>query len=87
MRPLAKALGDSTEPRPWDPVERHRLKCELDAAYFHLYGMSEAEVDYIMETFPVVKKVDVRQFGAFRTKHEILELFRSYGDGQHRKSA
>jgi hypothetical protein len=87
MRPLAEALGDSAEPRAWGLVERHRLKCELDAAYFRLYGMSETEVDYIMETFPVVRKGDVRKFGAFRTKIQILDLFRSYGDGQRRKSA
>jgi Eco57I restriction-modification methylase len=87
MQPLASALGVSGQPRHWDPVERQQLKCELDAVYFHLYGMSESEVDYIMETFPVVKKADVRQFGEYRTKLDILELFKAHAEGRTCKSA
>jgi len=51
------------------------LRCELDAAYFHLYGIERDDVDYIMETFPIVKRKDEREFGEFRTKRVILEVF------------
>lgn len=36
---------------------------ELDAAYFHLYGIARDDVDYIMETFPIVKRKDVAAHG------------------------
>ena len=34
------------------------LRAELDAAFFHLYGIDRDDVDYIMETFPIVKRKD-----------------------------
>ncbi len=32
-------------------------------------------VDYIMETFPIVKRKDLRDYGTYRTKLRILELY------------
>ena len=32
------------------------MRAELDAAFFHLYGIERDDVDYIMETFPIVKR-------------------------------
>lgn len=32
-------------------------------------------VDYIMETFPIVKKKDEKQYGSYRTKELILEVY------------
>ena len=51
------------------------LRCELDAAYFHLYGIQRNDVDYIMETFPIVKRKDEQQYGEYRTKRVILEIY------------
>ena len=56
-------------------VARHRLRCELDAAYFHLYGIARADVDYILDTFPIVKRKDEAQHGEYRTKRVILEIY------------
>lgn len=53
---------------------RH-LRAELDAAFFHLYGLERDEVDYVMETFPIVKRKDLSDFGCYKTKAEILEVF------------
>lgn len=38
-----------------DPVERARLRAELDGLVAHLYGLTEAEFAYILTTFPLVK--------------------------------
>jgi hypothetical protein len=54
---------------------RFLLRCELDAAYFHLYGIERDDVDYIMETFPIVKRKDEQKYGEYRTKRVILEMF------------
>ena len=35
------------------------MRAELDAAFFHLYGIEREDVDYIMETFPIVKRKDM----------------------------
>jgi hypothetical protein len=35
----------------WKEAERAELRAELDAAYFHLYGIDRADVEYILSTF------------------------------------
>ena len=62
-------------PFRWDEARRFLLRCELDAAFFHLYGIARDDVDYIMETFPIVKRKDLKVHGEYRTKRQILEIF------------
>ena len=47
----------------------------MDAAYFHMYGINREDVDYIMETFPIVKRKDAKKYGEYRTKRVILECY------------
>lgn len=54
---------------------RSQLLAELDAASFRLFGIGRQDVDYIMETFPIVKRKDIAAHGSFRTKEMILEVF------------
>lgn len=70
---LADELG--YEPQPWNPERRALLRAELDAAMFHLYGIARDDVDYIMETFPIVKRHDESEYGEYRTKRLILEIY------------
>lgn len=51
------------------------MRAELDAAFFHLYGIERDDVDYIMDTFPVVKRKDVVAHGSYRTKEAILKIY------------
>ncbi len=37
-----------------DPTERQRLRDEIDAIVAHLYGLSRADFDHILGTFPLV---------------------------------
>jgi hypothetical protein len=68
----------------WD-AERHlSLRCELDAAFFHLYGIGADDADYILETFPIVKRHDEEEFGEYRTKRVILERYGEYGEAIRR---
>lgn len=75
LRPFAVAIGYEGRPFQWCDERRFNIKCELDAAMFHLYGLEIEEVDHILETFPIVKRNDHRQFGEFRTKRTICEVF------------
>jgi hypothetical protein len=51
------------------------IRCELDAAFFHLYGINRDDADSILDTFPVVRKKDEAEHGEYRTKRVILELY------------
>ena len=37
-----------------DPIERARLRAELDGLIAHLYGLTESEFAHILTTFPLV---------------------------------
>lgn len=55
MIPLAQACGFSGSSGDgvhiWNDSERGALRAELDAAYFHLYGIEREDVEYILSTF------------------------------------
>jgi hypothetical protein len=75
MRPFAEDLGDDGEPFRWEEGRRELMRAELDAAYFHLYGVGRDDVDYIMDTFPIVRGKDEAAHGEYRTKRLILETY------------
>ena len=75
-----KAMADEFgytggNPFIWNDKERFQLQCELDAIYAHLYGLEKEEMDYILETFPIVKRKDITKYGSYRTKETILQLY------------
>ena len=78
LEPFARDLGYTGKPFAWDVERRFSLRCELDAAFFHLYGIEADDADYILETFPIVKRHDETEFGEYRTKRVILERFGEY---------
>jgi hypothetical protein len=59
----------------WMRKEIRRLAEELDAAFFHLYGIARHDVEYIMDTFPIVRRNDESAFGEYRTRRVILEQY------------
>lgn len=59
----------------WDVTARQSMKGELDALMFHLYGLSRDDTDYVMDTFPIVRKNDEKEHGEYRTKRVILEIY------------
>jgi len=75
LEPFARDCGYDGPPFRWDDERRFLLRCELDAAFFHLYGIERDDVDYIMETFPIVKHKDEAAHGEYRTKRVILEIY------------
>ncbi len=55
MIPLAAACGFKGSRGDgvhiWKEAERAELRAELDAAYFHLYGIARDDAEYILTTF------------------------------------
>jgi len=71
---FAKKLGFD-KPFKWEEEKRRILKAELDALYFILYGFSIDEIEYVLDTFLVLKKYDMENFGEYLSKRLILEAF------------
>jgi hypothetical protein len=72
---FARELGYDGPPFRWDEERRFLLRAELDALYFHLYGIARDDVDYILDTFPIVRRKDEAAYGEYRTKRVILEIY------------
>ncbi len=75
LKPFAEDCGDDGPPFIWDAGRRFQLRCEIDAAFFHLYGLSRDDTAYILDTFDVLERKEVRAFGEFRTRRVILETY------------
>jgi hypothetical protein len=75
MEPFARDHGYDGSPFRWDAERRELLRAELDAAFFHLYGLARGDVDFVMETFPAARRRDERAHGEYRTKNLILEIY------------
>ena len=82
LRSFARDCGYEGDPFPWNQERRLFLRAEMDAAFFHLYGVSEADAGYILDTFPLVRKADEEAYGTYRTKDTILRLYREFAEPQ-----
>ena len=81
MAPFARDLGYDGAPFTWDEEERRHLRARLDALYFHLYGLSSEDAGYVLETFPIVRREDVKQFGRYRTRDMVLAYMNALAAG------
>jgi len=94
LKSWAEDLGYEGEPFPWNPERRAQLRAELDAYYARLYGLTRDELRYIFdpadvmgddypsETFRVLKKNEIREFGEYRTRRLVLEAWETLNDGE-----
>jgi hypothetical protein len=83
----AREAGCPLPPFKWDEGRRARLQAELDALYAKLYGLTREELRYILdpaevygedfpgETFRVLKKKELKQYGEYRTQRLVLEAW------------
>ena len=82
IRGFAEHLCYTGEPFRWDDDRRFLIRCELDALYFHLYGISREDASYILDTFPIVRRKDEQQYGEYRTKRVILEIYDAMAEAE-----
>ena len=75
LRAFAEDCGDEGPPFVWDADRRFRLRCEIDAAFFHLYELSRDDTAYILDTFPVLERLEERRHQEYRTKRVVLEVY------------
>ena len=81
IKPFAYDLGYDGPPFTWDDEKRRHLRARLDALYFHLYGLSREDADYVLETFPIVRRQDEAEFGTYRTKDMVLAYMNALAAG------
>ncbi|MBZ5505144.1 MAG: N-6 DNA methylase [Acidobacteriia bacterium] len=74
LQAFAADMKWNRPPFRWDAARRFLLRCELDAAFFHLYGIGANDVNYIMDTFHIVRRDDEVKHGEYRTKQVILDI-------------
>ncbi|MBU2765534.1 SAM-dependent DNA methyltransferase, partial [Acidithiobacillus ferrivorans] len=84
MESWASDLGYQGMPFQFNPDRRAQLRAELDAYYARLYGLTRDELRYILdpsdiigddypsETFRVLQKNEMREFGEYRTQRLVL---------------
>ena len=72
MVPFARDIGYDGPPFIWDEEDRRHLRARLDALYFHLYGLDRKDAEYILSTFPIIRREDKKAFGCYRTRDLIL---------------
>ena len=75
LKAFAEDCDDDGPPFVWDPRRRFQLRCELDAALFHAYGVSRDDAAYILDTFPVLEQSENLEHGEYRTKRVVLETY------------
>jgi hypothetical protein len=66
------AAGQVLPPIVWDDDERRARLAALDALFFWLYGLDADDAAYILDTFPIVREQDIKAFGSYRTKDDVL---------------
>jgi hypothetical protein len=72
MAGFAHDQGYDGPPFRWDEDDRLRRRARLDALFFHLYGLDRDEADYVLGTFPIVKREEEARWGRFRSRELIL---------------
>ncbi len=87
MQPWAQDMGYVGEPFVFDAVRRAILRAELDAWYARAYGLTRDQLRYILdptdiegpdypsETFRVLQKSELKEFGEYRTRRLVLEAW------------
>ena len=81
MTPFARDMEYEGDPFIWDEEERRHLRARLDALYFHLYGIDREDAAYILDTFPIVRDHDEKEFGRYRTKEMVLAYMSALAAG------
>ncbi|MCD6119895.1 putative DNA binding domain-containing protein [bacterium] len=87
---FAKEVGlKSHKDGATDPVERARLRAELDGLVAHLYGLTEDEFAYILTTFPLVdqavKDAALEAYREFAPKEEGQRIRDAIAEGEGAK--
>ncbi len=67
------AAGAVKPPFAWDDARRMALRAQLDAVYFHLYGLIDRDdVRHVYSTFPILERVETARHGRYLSRDLCL---------------
>lgn len=73
---FARDCGYDGPPFVFDVARRAHIRAELDAGFFHLYGIEREDVEWIMDSFQVLKTREEKAHdGEFVMKTRILDIY------------
>lgn len=80
MTGFARDLGESNPPFQWNDERRAHIRAELDAYFFHLYGIVRDDVTYMLESFQShsgggLKNNEIAKYGTYRTRDLVLAAY------------
>ncbi len=75
LRPYAEELGDYGPPFRWASDRRAFLRADLDGGLLHIYGLTRDEAGHVLDSFPLTRKYEERDYGEHRTKRLVLEAY------------
>jgi len=76
--------ADEQFPKPpfmWNEERREKIRAELDAYIANLYDLEEEELEFLLDSFEVIKKNELNEHGEYRTKKLIMSIFN--GDSEN----
>lgn len=77
-----KRVPDDAVPGCLDDDERLQLRAEIDAIVARdVYGLTTADMEYILGTFPTVEKYERKAYGEFRTRRLVLDALQDTRHG------
>ena len=88
LESFAVDLGYDGPPFQWDEDRRHRLKCEQDAIFAHMYQLDREDLEWILDapepsaSFPGLKRNELQQFGEYRTQRYVLQAYDQISNGR-----
>ena len=91
MSDFAHDLGYYKSPFPYDENVRHALRCELDGIFAHMYQLSRAELEWILDapppsqSFSTLKRREIKEFGEYKTQRLALAAFDMLENGVNPK--
>ncbi len=87
IRAFAQRLDYNGAPFVWNEDRRFVMRCEIDALCFHLYSIGRDDAEYILNSFPIVRRKEEQRHGEYRTKRVILEIYDALAEAQRSGSA
>jgi len=72
LAPFARDQGYDGQPFVWNTEDRLRRRARLNAVFMLLYGLDRTIADYILNTFPILKRQEENIYGHYRTRNLIL---------------
>lgn len=87
LRGMAEDLGEAHPPFVWTRVRRMHIRSELDALFFHVYGLSRFDTETILDSFDVLCRYEERPaesggFGEYLSKRLILERYDAMAEAE-----